>query len=806
MSNRNIRRGDTRVFNPDDIVVRERQSGNRQAGNVSGGGYGRNGSGAYGQRVEQTRGQYSGNAGQYGNRAQAAGTRRVEAGNTLSPKQAKKQQKKLKKQRRHKKFWFGFKIFMLIALIAILAALVVIYFKFGDDLLKWKMEATDVVENSTADTFRASETSIIYASNKSMIAKLKGDKDSYYLSFDEIPQSVKDAMVVTEDRDFYKHEGVNFWSTAKAAVMLVESKLRHKDISRGGSTITQQLAKNVFLSNERTYERKVREIFIALDLEKKYTKDQILEFYINNIYFANGYYGIEAASRGYFNKPAKDLDLAEAVFLCSIPNRPSFYNPLEHYQNTLKRKNRILKQMLDEDCISAAEYSDANYEKIVLKPAQAIKTQNYMTTYAVSCATKALMKARGFEFKYKFKNDEEKKQYDKEYDKLYDECHNSLYTGGYRIYTSLNKKKQKKLQKAVNDQLAGFKEKTKKDKVYKLQGAATCIDNSNGLVVAIVGGRKQKSITGYTLNRAYQSYRQPGSAIKPLTVYTPSFERNYTPDSAVKDEPIEDGPRNANGSYLGQITVRTAVEKSVNTIAWKLYEELTPEVGLSYLENMNFAKLDANDYRPATALGGFTNGVSALEMASGYAAIENDGNYRTPTCIVKILDADGNEVYASEQTEEAVYKQNAARMMTDVLKGVITSGTAHGLGLGSMPSAGKTGTSNDQKDGWFVGYTRYYTTSVWVGYDMPKKLDKLMGSTYPGTIWQKFMLKAHEGLSPMEFLPYAQVSDEVHVFRQEDTDENPDQNVDENPDQNVEENPGQQEQQEQQQQEQQQQE
>ena len=475
------------MFNPDDIVVRERQSGNRQAGNVSGGGYGRNGSGAYGQRVEQTRGQYSGNAGQYGKRAQAAGTRRVEAGNTLSPKQAKKQQKKLKKQRRHKKFWFGFKIFMLIALIAILAALVVIYFKFGDDLLKWKMEATDVVENSTADTFRASETSIIYASNKS---KLKGDKDSYYLSFDEIPQSVKDAMVVTEDRDFYKHEGVNFWSTAKAAVMLVESKLRHKDISRGGSTITQQLAKNVFLSNERTYERKVREIFIALDLEKKYTKDQILEFYINNIYFANGYYGIEAASRGYFNKPAKDLDLAEAVFLCSIPNRPSFYNPLEHYQNTLKRKNRILKQMLDEDCISAAEYSDANYEKIVLKPAQAIKTQNYMTTYAVSCATKALMKARGFEFKYKFKNDEEKKQYDKEYDKLYDECHNSLYTGGYRIYTSLNKKKQKKLQKAVNDQLAGFKEKTKNT-------------NKNEIAEMMVG-RKLEADSMINVNRQFK--------------------------------------------------------------------------------------------------------------------------------------------------------------------------------------------------------------------------------------------------------------------------------------------------------------
>ena len=353
-----------------------------------------------------------------------------------------------------------------------------------------------------------------------------------------------------------------------------------------------------------------------------------------------------------------------------------------------------------------------------------------------------------------------------------------MYTAGYRIYTSFDLNLQQELQDSVNDALAGFTE-VNDEGVYALQSAAVCIDNDNGYVRAIVGGRSQ-DFSGYTLNRAFQSYRQPGSAIKPLTVYTPSFERGYTPDSVVKDEPIEDGPRNANGSYLGQITVRTAVEKSVNTIAWKLYEELTPEVGLSYLENMNFAKLDANDYRPATALGGFTNGVSALEMASGYAAIENDGNYRTPTCIVKILDADGNEVYASEQTEEAVYKQNAARMMTDVLKGVITSGTAHGLGLGSMPSAGKTGTSNDQKDGWFVGYTRYYTTSVWVGYDMPKKLDKLMGSTYPGTIWQKFMLKAHEGLSPMEFLPYAQVSDEVHVFRQEDTEENPDQNVDEN--------------------------
>ncbi len=732
MSNRNTRGDSTRVFNPDDIIVRERQTRNATAsGNAAGN---RNSRTSQNMRTAQ--------------RANGTGT--------LTPKQAKKQEKKIRKHKRHKKFWFGFKIFMLICLLAILAALVVIYFKFGDDLLKWKMEATDIVENSTSDTFRASETSIIYASNKSMIAKLKGDKDSYYLTFDEIPQSVKDAMIVTEDRDFYKHEGVNFLSTAKAAVMLVESKLRHQDISRGGSTITQQLAKNVFLSNERSYERKVREIFIALELEKKYTKDQILEFYINNIYFANGYYGIEAASKGYFNKSAKDLDLAEAAFLCSIPNRPSLYNPLEHYKNTLKRKSRILKQMLDADCITAAEYSDANYEEIILNPAQALKTQNYMTTYAISCATKSLMQARGFEFKYKFDSTEEQKQYEKEYDELYDDCHNSLYTGGYRIYTSLNKKKQKKLQKAVDDQLAGFKEKTKKDKIYKLQGAATCIDNSNGLVVAIVGGRKQKNITGYTLNRAYQSYRQPGSCFKPVAVYTPQLERGYAPDSIVDDTYFNGGPHNADGSYAGKISLRYAVEKSKNVIAWKLFQELTPEVGLSYPIKMGFAKIVDSDYYPAASLGGLTNGVTTVEMASAFAAIENDGVFREPTCISKITESEGKTIVNNKKNrkEKHVYKQNAARMMTSILQGVLVSGTARGNALDNMSCAGKTGTTSDKKDGWFCGYTPYYTTTVWVGYDNPKTLYDLYGNTYPLRIWREFMSDIHQGLENKEFESY----------------------------------------------------
>lgn len=183
--------------------------------------------------------------------------------------------------------------------------------------------------------------------------------------------------------------------------------------------------------------------------------------------------------------------------------------------------------------------------------------------------------------------------------------------------------------------------------------------------------------------------------------------------------------------------------KSINTIAWKLYEELTPQVGLSYLENMHFSRLDAADYVPATALGGFTNGVSPLEMAAGYAALANDGMYREPTCIMRITDDTGAEVYLAAQEGQEVYRQNAARMMTDVLKGVFINGTGRGLGLSDMPCAGKTGTTNDHKDGWLVGYTRYYTTSVWVGYDMPKEMDSLMGNTYPGKsgrhLWSRRM-------------------------------------------------------------------
>ena len=661
-------------------------------------------------------------------------------------------------RKRKKKKYRGFWIFvkLQVVLFLVVGAGVAYYFwgGYAKEVKDMKEEAYQFVKASTAETFRANQTSIVYAADGKIISTLKGEKESYYLAMEDIPINAVSAIISIEDKKFYHHDGVDY----KALLRAVKAMVQNRKVTQGGSTITMQLARNIFISQERTWQRKVEEIFIAWNLEEKYTKDEILEFYLNNIYFGNGYYGLQSASRGYFNRDAGELDLSQLAFLCAIPNNPTLYDPVTNMENTLSRRDRILSNMLKDGKISETAYAAAVSEEIELERSESIRKNDYVETYAYYCAARALMQNEDFQFQYSFRSDQEKEAYEEAYSELYEACRKKLSTAGYQIFTSFDLDAQEKLQRAVDDTLADFTE-TNEEGVYTLQASAVCIDNDTGYVSAIVGGRSQ-DFAGYTLNRAYQSYRQPGSAIKPLTVYTPSFERNYTPESVVVDEPIEDGPKNANGRYAGAVTLRTAVEQSINTIAWKLYGELTPEKGLAYLQEMNFARLDDEDYRLATALGGFTNGVSALEMASGYAAIENDGNYRMPTCIIKILDASGNEVYAVNREEKSVYKQNAARMMTDVLTGVLKTGTGKGLGLEGIPCAGKTGTTNDQKDGWFVGYTRYYTTSVWVGYDMPKKLEGLMGSTYPGTIWQTFMQELHKGLEPLDFLPYAKLSDD----------------------------------------------
>ncbi len=657
--------------------------------------------------------------------------------------------RKKKQKKKYRVFWFFAKVQLLLLLI-VAGALGVYYFGgYAQKVSELQADAKRLVSQSDESTFRSVETSLVYDANGQLISTLKGEKDVYYLEFDEIPAYATAAMVSIEDKKFYRHNGIDIKAILRAAKAMIENG----EVTQGGSTITQQLARNVFLNQDVKWERKVEEMFIAVELEKIYSKDKILEFYMNNIYFGNGYYGIQAASKGYFNTEVKNLSLSQIAFLCAIPNNPTLYDPIEHPDNTIKRRDRILYNMLEDGKIGQQTYEEAIAETITLNRSE--KTKNdYVETYTYNCAVRAIMAQQGFEFKTEFASEEEKQTYETNYKIAYDDCQKSLYTKGYRIYTSIDLNMQQQLQDAVDSNLAEFTEQNEEG-IYTLQGAAVCIDNHTGYVKAIVGGRNQ-NLPGYTLNRAYQSFRQPGSAIKPLIVYTPALERQYTPDSIVSDEKIEDGPSNAGDYYEGDITLRYAVEKSKNTVAWNLLAELTPQVGLSYLEEMNFSKLDAQDERLTSALGGFTNGVSTIEMTAAYAALENEGKYREPTCIVKITDADGVILYETQMEEKQVYKNNAARMMTDMLVSVMQEpqGTGYGLALENMPCAGKTGTTNDNKDGWFAGYTSYYTTCVWVGYDMPKELPGLSGASYPGSIWKTFMEQIHQGLTPVNFTPY----------------------------------------------------
>ena len=671
-----------------------------------------------------------------------------------------------RKPKKEKTIWKVLKVWMLCVAIALIVLAGLVIVRVAVPVASMYKQAIEFVEESDASTFKAEQTSIVYDANGNEIKKLKGTKDVHYLEYDDIPDAAKLAIISVEDKNFTSHRGIDIEGIARAVLSLIRNK---GEITMGGSTITQQLARNIFLNFETTYSRKIQEMFIAVALEQKYSKEQILEFYLNNVYFSNGYYGIESAAEAYFNKDANDLSISQIAFLCAIPNSPSRFDPYDHPEATMERRDKILKNMYEEGYISKAQYDRSIAEEIKVLPKKETESNDYAETYIIKCATESLMKANGFEFKTTFRTTSEEEKYDEEYEEMYSNCKQSLYTGGYRIYTSIDMDLQKQLQESVSSKLSMFTEKTD-DGIYKVQGAAVTIDNETGRVAAIVGGREEDQ-EGYGLNRAYQSFRQPGSAIKPLLVYAPALEKGYTPYSTVDDSRMtgEDAVSNAGYSYSGSISLRRAVQKSSNVATYRLYQELGPENCLEYLENLNFKGLDPKDYKyDTTCLGGFTNGTTVVEMAAGYATLANDGKYRTPTCIVKITDSDKNVIVPDEQKSHDIYSTNAARMMTDVLESCVTASyaTASGCKLDvDMPAACKTGTTSNYVDGWLCGYTPYYTTAVWVGMDVYQSVDNLKGNTYPAYIWKNFMDKAHQLLERKEFDTYLGEEEEKATTR-----------------------------------------
>jgi membrane peptidoglycan carboxypeptidase len=636
--------------------------------------------------------------------------------------------------------------FLVILTVVLLICLIILtsfaYMKFGKTIITYYDEAVEIVNLSDDSTFKINGSSFIYDSDGNVLAKLKADQDSIYLEYKEIPEDLIEAFIAVEDRSFWDNPGIDLKGLVRVVVDFVKTQ---GDEMHGASTITQQLSRNIFLSHEVSLERKAKEMIISVLLTQKYSKEDIMEFYVNDICFANAYYGIEAASIGYFNKSASELTLSQLAYLAAIPNSPTYYDPYKNPERAILRRNKILDDMLELEYISQTEYDAAIKEEIVIeRPSSDLN--DYLTTYAVECATKYLMKQDGFEFQYTFTSDSALINYKKDYGIAHEIAKEKLYNGGYHIYTTLNKTKQEELQKILDKHLTNNTEVDPETGIYQFQGAMTVIDNSTGKVVAIVGGRSQEYKNNtYTLNRAYQSYRQPGSAIKPLIVYAPSLENGYTDESIVKDINVDKAKENGTNidSLWGKsMTVRYALEQSKNGVAWYLLTKITPKVGLKYITDMHFSSIVPSDYNSAAALGGLTYGTTTTEMAGAYAALANSGIYRETTCIDKIIDSTGRDVYR-EPTEKQIYSRKAANTTIDMMKGVITKGTAAGLKWSKsskVEAAAKTGTTNDNKDGWMCGSTPYYTISVWVGYDMPKEMPTLWGSSYPAQIWKDAML------------------------------------------------------------------
>ncbi|MTK14099.1 MAG: penicillin-binding protein [Clostridiaceae bacterium] len=606
-------------------------------------------------------------------------------------------------------------------------------------------DATKKVNSISYNTFHGNQTTYLYDSNNNIINNLYGSRNSLYLTYSNIPQAVKNAFVSIEDKDFFKHGALSIKANLRVLYSIIKNNGK---ITQGGSTITQQLARNVFLNFDKTYKRKIEEIFIAIKLDQKYTKEQILEFYINNINFANNTYGIEAASRRYFDKSCNQLDLSEICFLAAIPNDPTYYDPIKNANATLKRRDLILSSMKQNNYITDDQYNKAINYKIVLNPEK--YTGNvWVESYALDNAAKVLMKLKGFQFKNTFDTEQDRTNYYNDYSNVYNGCINDIRKDGYKIYTSIDMNKQQLLQSSVDNGLLDFTDQN--NGIYALQSSAVSIDNNTGSVIAIVGGRTspQKDY----LNRAFQSFRQPGSSFKPLAVYTPAFQKGYTDTTIINDHYIEGGPHNDGDVYMGDIDIRTAVQMSLNSVAYQVFNDITPDYGLSFVKSMDFSKIAKSDYIPAAALGGLTYGVTSTEMASGYSTLARNGEFIDPTCIRSIIDSQGKTIYENKMEKRRIYTADASYLMTDILKGTLenTWGTAYNVRLDGITSAAKTGTTNEQKDGWLCGYSAYYTTVVWVGYDMPKHVDNLYGGTYPGTIWHNYMQQVHTGLQNKDF-------------------------------------------------------
>ena len=555
----------------------------------------------------------------------------------------------------------------------------------------------------------------------------------------DIPAHMVQALVAVEDKRFYQHNGVD-WKRTLFAFGNMFLQMRDE---QGGSTITQQLIKNLTNDKEVTVQRKVQEILRAQEFEKKYGKDKIVEAYLNTSYFGEGCYGVKTAARTYFDKDVKALTLAESACIIGITNSPTRYNPYLNPDKSIGRRNDILKLMFEQGIITEAIYNQSKREPLNLKRYQRPsekEVQSYFVDQVINDVVSDLVNQKGYS-----------KQM----------AQQLIYTGGLQIHTTVNPKIQAILdEEFANDENFNLIKNTEPP-----QSAGIILDRETGQVVAVIGGRGEKE-GNLVRNRATQAKRQPGSAIKPVSVYGPAMDDNLiTPYSVITDAPVSRNgrawPKNSTnkGIYSGQMTVEAAVRLSTNTVAVRVIDMITPlraftvakdTLHLSTLvEEKTVGEKIYSDINQSLALGGLTDGVTLRDLAAAYNVFPNAGRYNKPITYSMVYDAKGNVLLDNSPAPTVALKEKTAWYMNNLLQGVVRSGTATAARLDGMPVAGKTGTTTENYDRWFVGYTPYYTAVFWVGYDYPKELKGSVNPTV--SLWKTIMSRAHEGLESKEF-------------------------------------------------------
>ncbi len=569
------------------------------------------------------------------------------------------------------------------------------------------------------------------------LVTLSGTEKRKWVSLEEIPEDMAHALVAIEDKRFYTHNGVDWLRTGKAAINMFTGSRTF-----GGSTITQQLIKNLTHQDDVTVQRKLLEIFQALEFEKKYDKDDILEWYLNVVYFGEGCYGVQTAAQTYFGKDVSELSLAECAAIVGITNLPTYYDPFYSVEQNRERQESVLECMYDQGYITKAEYKDALAEELVFvrgenEPVEP-QVYNYYTENVIRDVVNDLVEQKGYSEQV---------------------AEHLLYTGGYQIYCCMDKEIQEQVESIYTD-LSKLPQSTSGNS-NQLQSGIVIIDQYTGDIVATVGGTGEKT-RNFGYDRATQATRPSGSSIKPLAVYGPAVEYGLiSPSTWVLDANEEkvslvnapDGwyPRNSPNTYDGVITILTALQESKNTVSAQIMDKLTPAASFDFLLNrLNFTSLVDKDcgFAPL-ALGQQTWGVTVREMAQGFAAIANDGVLTQARTYTLVKNAKGEVVLDNQPKTQVAFSENTARVMTYMLNNAATYGTGSGSRMNSMPVAGKTGTTTSNCDRWFVGYTPYYTCAVWTGYDTPEYMS--FSGNPAVTIWHDVMELIHADLPYRDF-------------------------------------------------------